>query len=76
MTKKIHNSGRGFTLIELMVVVAILTILAGLLLTSLQAAQAKARRIHCTSNLRQMSIALQVYVQENGVYPLATAGDG
>ena len=66
----------GFSLVELMVVVAILTILAGLLLTSLQGAQARARRIHCTSNLRQMSVALSVYVQDNGSYPLATIGDG
>jgi prepilin-type processing-associated H-X9-DG protein/prepilin-type N-terminal cleavage/methylation domain-containing protein len=71
-----RNAESGFTLIELLVVFAVILLLAGLLLSSLQAAQGKAKRIHCTSNLRQMGVALQVYVQENGFFPLATAGDG
>jgi prepilin-type N-terminal cleavage/methylation domain-containing protein/prepilin-type processing-associated H-X9-DG protein len=66
----------AFTLIELLVVLAILAVVAGMLLTSLRAAQSRAAQIHCTSNLRQMGVALSIYVQENGCFPLATDGDG
>ena len=66
----------GFTLIELLVVLACLAVLAGLLLPSLQAAQSKARSIHCTSNLRQLGIALQIYVGDNGFYPVAMTTNG
>ena len=57
---------RGFTLIELMVVVAIIGILAGLLLTALASAQARAHRIACVSNLKQFGVALHLYAGDNG----------
>jgi prepilin-type N-terminal cleavage/methylation domain-containing protein/prepilin-type processing-associated H-X9-DG protein len=53
----------GFTLIELLVVVAVLTIIAGLLFPVVAQARDAARRARCLSNLRQLALAHQLYVE-------------
>ena len=56
---------RGFTLIELLVVIAVIALLASLLLPALGRAQRSARSAACLSNLHQIGLALDLYVQDN-----------
>ena len=60
---------RGFTMLELMIVIAIIAILIALLLPAVQSARENARRVQCQNNLTQMGIALQHYNQTFGVLP-------
>lgn len=55
---------RGFTLIELLVVIAIIAILAAILFPVFAQAREKARQISCSSNLRQIGTAFQMYTQD------------
>lgn len=66
---------QGFSLIELMVVIATIAILAAILLPALSRAMARARQTHCASNVRQLGIGLQQFASEFHTYPLVVDTD-
>lgn len=59
---------RGFTLVEMLVVIAVIAILAAFLLPVLARAKEKARRVQCANHLRQWALAFSFYVEDNEQY--------
>ena len=60
----------GFTLIELLVMIAIVAVIAAILFPVFGAARERGRRTVCQGNLKQIAVAMQQYVQDNGgTYP-------
>lgn len=73
--RKKNCSARGFTLIELLVVIAIIGLLSTVILSSLNAARARARDAQRKSNIVQIRTALEQYFLARGQYPAEAAYD-
>ncbi len=74
-TNNVVQSKPAFTLIELLVVVAVIGILSALLLTALMAAKERVKQAECAHNVRQLGLAVQLFVSDHHVYPLAANPD-
>lgn len=70
-----HPCRRGFTLVELLVVITIIGILIALLLPAVQSARSAARRLKCQNNLKQVALGLLNYHTANSIFPPAVIMD-
>ena len=73
MMRRQHWSA-GFTIIELLVVLAVITILTSLIVPAIQYAREAARRTQCRNNLRQLSLAMHMHVEQKGEFPPGWTG--
>lgn len=76
-TTRHGQRARGFTLVELLVVMAIIGVMAGMVMPQIAKSMEKIRRTACSNNLRQIGLALHAYAQDNdGRYPFTgSVGD-
>jgi prepilin-type N-terminal cleavage/methylation domain-containing protein len=72
-----RHTRSGITLVELLVVVAVVGVLLAILVPAVHTARAQARRASCANNLRQLGLALRNYESALGSLPLSTVyGEG
>lgn len=70
-----RNRSKGFTLIELMVVISIITLLSSVVLASVKTAREKAQITKTVAEMKSLQQALELYRNQFGVYPQDNAGD-
>jgi len=74
--RKIKNSKKGFILIELLIVIAIIGVLATLLMANFVGVRQRARDAQRKSDIRQIQAALEIYRSDNGSYPTSLPSCG
>ena len=71
LKSKVRSTPPGFTLVELLVVIAIISIIAAILFPVFTTVRERGRRTVCQSDLKQLALAVQQYVQDNSqMYPM------
>ena len=72
-----RTTGRAFTLVELLTVIAIIGILAAMLMPAIQGAMARAKRVWCENNLRQVGLGFHLFMHDHGgKFPMAVPMGG